>query len=250
VIADHRTTVRHDRAECTCGWRSVPVFTGASRFATWHRDAVGETIRNPYLHAYLAPVSAAEIDAIGEHGSEFFAARARRDRLTAEYAWAIPTERVVRKLAELSPICDLGCGTGYWAKLLADVGADVLAIDAHPPLEGTNHWHRSSARLTRQAIELRHFTDVVRGDAATFDVPSDRALMLCWPPYKGGMGTQALARYHGDHVIYVGEGDGGCTGDDAFHAALDAQWDLIAEYEIPQWDGVHDGVHVYARRSA
>lgn len=245
---DHCTTVQRDRAACTCGWRSPSSFFCASRFATWHNLAVGETIDNPYLRAFLSPPTTAEIDACLGH--EFLATRMRRDRLTSEYAWAIPTEISVRRLAELSPICDLGCGTGYWAKLLADVGAAVLAVDACPPLEGDNHHHREVAGLSRQKVVLRHFTDVVKGDARSFVVPADHALMLCWPPYNSPMATWAIDRYRGDRVIYIGEGAYGCTADAAFHERLDKHWDLTATYEIPQWDGLHDEIFVYARRSS
>jgi hypothetical protein len=74
--------------------------------------------------------------------------------------------------------------------------------------------------------------------------------MLCWPPYADGMAQQALARYGGARVIYIGEDEGGCTGDDDFHAALAEQWKLTASYEIPQWDGLHDDVRVYVRRAS
>ena len=230
----HCTTVLGGQAECTCGWRSMQSFFDAHRLAAWHRLAVGEVINNPYLREFLAPATSAECD-----GSGFVGALMRRERLVAEYAWAIPTEIVVRRLAEFSPICDLGCGTGYWAKLLVDVGAEVIAVDARPPLEGHNHCHRSAA-----------FADILRSDAATFDVPPGHALMLCWPPYSNDMAAQAITRYRGDRVIYVGEGLGGCTGDDTFHEMLAAHWNQVARYEIPQWDAVHDAVRVYARRSS
>jgi len=244
----HRTIIQEDHVTCTCGWHSPHVFGDSSSFATWHQRAIGETLDNPYLQAFLAPSTEAELHALGPYGLEHNVLWARRDRLVAEYAWAIPTESVLRKLAELSPICDLGCGTGYWAKLLRDVGADVLAVDANPPLEGTNHWHRRKAGILGQPVGIRHFLDVVKGDAATFDVPSEQTLMLCWPPYNNRMAEQALSRYRGARVIYIGESEGGCTGDDDFHGTLAAQWNLDASYEIPQWEGLHDDVRVYVRR--
>lgn len=73
--------------------------------------------------------------------------------------------------------------------------------------------------------------------------------MLCWPPYDAEMATRALARYKGSCVIYIGEGAGGCTGDDDFHAELAAKWNLATSCEIPQWDGLHDEVFVYVRSS-
>lgn len=242
----HDTAVETDgRASCTCGWRSPPVFFDAVEIATWHRLSIDATIDNPLLDAFLAPVTAVEIDAVG---SEYTAHRVRRDQLCAEYAWAIPTEPVIYSLAELSPICDLGCGTGYWARLLQKAGAEVLAVDVRPPLGGKNHYHSSKAGISRIPATIRHFVDVVRGDAADFVVPTSHALMLCWPPYNQPMAATALARYRGDRVIYVGENGDGCTADDAFHAALKAQWSEIAYYAIPQWPGIHDAVYVYERR--
>jgi SAM-dependent methyltransferase len=238
-------------AECTCGWRSPSTFFGdAEQLATWHRLAVGETIDNPYLRAFLSPITSAELQTLGMLRSELLsdclAGRARRDRLTAQYAWAIPTEIVIRKLAELSPICELGCGTGYWAKLLGEVGARMIAVEPRPPLSGDNHWHRNNAGLSKQLVEIRHFVELTRGNAQTFDVPQDHALMLCWPPYNDDTAAVALDRYRGQTVIYIGE-HGGCTGDDVFHEALDAKWALEARYEIPQWEGLHDAVFVYRR---
>jgi hypothetical protein len=42
----------------------------------------------------------------------------------------ISTVSVLQRITELSPICAFGCGTGYWTKLLRDVRAVVLAVDA------------------------------------------------------------------------------------------------------------------------
>lgn len=88
----HGTQVRDGRAECTCGWRSPPVFGDPGPFATWHRLAIGETIDNPYLRAFLAPITKPEVATLGDHGSEYLAAHVRRNRLAAEYAWAIPKQ--------------------------------------------------------------------------------------------------------------------------------------------------------------
>jgi len=255
----HCTAVRRDEAyhsyaDCTCGWRSPHVFIkDAESYAMYHRYSVGETIDNPYLHAFLDPVTDAEIelvsrssDGLSRHLADHLALMLRRDRLTAQYAWAIPTENVVRRIADLSPICDLGCGTGYWAKLLSDIGARVIAVDSSPPLTGNNHWHRQETGLYRQPVQIQHFIDIVPCDARTYDVPADHALMLCWPPFGDDMAAVALDRYRGDNVVYIGEHDG-CTGDEKFHEALAERWQLTACYEIPQWNGLHDDVHVYRR---
>lgn len=167
-----------------------------------------------------------------------------RDRLTRQYAWAIPTEPVIQALRAYAPICDLGCGTGYWAYLLALDGTRVLAVDPAPPATGTNHWHPTH-RFSDHAI--RHHHDIVEGNAATFDVPPDHTLMLCWPPYNDPMAEIALLRYQGNTVIYIGEGPTGCTANDAFHKKLQVAWEQIEYHRIPQWAGIHDAVYVYKR---
>lgn len=209
------------------------------------RERSTRPLDNPYLDAFLAPPSEADLSQLravfGDHHfvrDSFLLSNIRRDRLTSKYAWAIPTEEAVRRIARLSPICDLGCGTGYWAHLLAQAGAKVVAVDSEPPQDGMNHWH--SARI-------QHFP-LVEEDAATYDVPRDHALMLCWPPYSDPMAVTALRRYRGSRVIYVGEGVGGYTADDSFHHAIATRWKLAELIDIPQWPGVHDRVHVYERR--
>jgi hypothetical protein len=51
------------------------------------------------------------------------------------YAWAIPDARALRILAALGPLVEVGCGKGYWARLLRDYGVDVVAYDIAPPPE-------------------------------------------------------------------------------------------------------------------
>ncbi|CAM9829753.1 unnamed protein product [Choristocarpus tenellus] len=51
------------------------------------------------------------------------------DLLSLRYAWAIPDERALRIIGHFGPIVEVGCGLGYWARLLRDRGVDVTAYD-------------------------------------------------------------------------------------------------------------------------
>lgn len=156
-----------------------------------------------------------------------------REDMVKSYAWAIPSTRVIYALAKLSPIIEVGAGTGYWAWMLRQAGADVLATDKPEPeqIDATKRW-----------------TDVVSVDGveAAAQHP-DRTLFICWPTYDDAWSDRALAAYRGSRLIYIGEGHGGCTATDAFHDMLDAQWTEVADYDIPQWQGIHDRVRVYRR---
>jgi hypothetical protein len=170
---------------------------------------------------------------------------------TRKYAWAIPNNVALTALAGLSPIVEVGAGTGYWASLLTEHGADVLAYDIVLPGE-ENHWHSD-------ATNLWHPIQV--GPSEVAGEHPDRTLFLSWPPYcpdenircspppEGAEGWRedtieagtykstwwkkenttpdmalaALLAYEqagGQWVVYIGEGSGGCTAGDVFHERL------------------------------
>lgn len=231
--------------------------TVAAKRSRSPRERTTIRLDNPYLAEVQSPPSAEEmLDLRGKFGDRFvdtmsdlsstlgnFFSNVRRERLTSKYAWAIPTEEAVRRITKLSPICDLGCGTGYWAYLLGQLGAKVVAVDSNPPLGGANDYHHA------RKSTLHHWVPVVRGSASTFVVPRSHALMLCWPPYSTSMASVALRRYRGSRLIYIGEGMDGCTGDDAFHRAIAKNWKLCEMIDLPNWPGLHDRVFIYERKS-
>lgn len=72
---------------------------------------------------------------------------------------------------------------------------------------------------------------------------------MVWPPYATSMAFDTLNNFKGNLLIYVGEGYGGCTGDDAFHEKLEEEWDLSEEVEIPQWAGINDSLQILCRKN-
>jgi len=60
------------------------------------------------------------------------------------------------------------------------------------------------------------------------------------------MASDTLRQFRGDTLIYIGEGEGGCTADDMFFDRLD-EWKHIETIDIPQWDGIYDRLSVYQR---
>jgi hypothetical protein len=170
-----------------------------------------------------------------DFGMRFSAYRARR-HLVSRYAFAIPDAAALEAIARYGPILQLGAGTGYWAWLLRRDGVDILPVDLCPPSGGQNEW-----------FTMRHeFVPVHVGDVNVAAAHPERALFLCWPPMTE-MAADALHHYRGDHVIYIGEGTGGCTASEAFFATLERDWREAMTVAIPQWDGIHDYLTVYQR---
>jgi hypothetical protein len=154
-----------------------------------------------------------------------------RHRAVENYAWAVPDERAINVIAKHSPLIEIGAGTGYWAWLLRQRGADILAYDKRGENEVVIQW-----------------TEVLKGTPTELQHHPDRTLFLCWPPYDDAMAYDCLVAYQGRCLIYVGEGAGGCTGDEAFHDELERGWEETEEYNIPQHWGMHDRLTIWRRK--
>jgi hypothetical protein len=187
------------------------------------------------------------------------------ERLTARFAFAIPTDLALAVIADWSPngVVELGAGTGYWASLLAALGVDVVAYDRAPPGSPDNRWFHSSTP----------WFPVAQGDESIVARHADRTLLLVWPTRDEVWAADALDRFHsagGDTVVVVGEASGGRTGDARFHTLLgesdgclacrygvldvactcgiEPAWSEIDRVVLPHWPGQHDDLHVYRRR--
>jgi len=155
-----------------------------------------------------------------------------RKYMVGKYAWAIPNERAIKMLVELGPIVEVGAGIGYWAHLVTEAGGDIRAYD-------------SLVKTYKESCKDPWFP-VKRGGVEKARMKG-RNLFLCWPPYSEKMATRCLENCTGQYVIYVGEGEGGCTGDEDFHEHLDKHFKMVTEFAIPQWWGLHDDFQVWER---
>lgn len=173
---------------------------------------------------------------VGGLGLDAIRAGARfHDLARDRYAYAVPDDAALDAIAACGPIVEIGAGLGYWAALLRARGVDVVAFDDFS-------WNIGAGSPPWTKVEMGG-TSAVRGHG-------HRALLLCWPPYSHSMARHALALYEGGTVIYVGEGEEGCTGDEAFHEKLERHWRVVRAVAIPQLPYVHDRLWVYRRRAA
>lgn len=157
-----------------------------------------------------------------------------RDVLTKRYAWAIPDERALAALAALSPIVELGAGSGYWTYELRKRGAVVAPYDINPyPLfNGYISWSWVAVAKGGAEKAMRHH--------------AERTLFICWPNGHEDF-ARAVELHRGDHVVLIGEGTaGGCTGSEALDEALSI-YEEIETIRIPRWMGLHDYLMVFRR---
>lgn len=173
----------------------------------------------------------AHLDNIEKHLEPYTARR----ELVLKYAWAVPDDAALDTIKRYSPrgVVEIGAGTGYWAGLLRERGVEVAAYDRHPYRSG----HADGC-----------WSQVKRGGPYMASFHPMKTLFLSWPPYADTMASRCLDTYAGNTLAYIGEGPGGCTGDDDFHHKLETEWDVITEIGIPQWEGIHDRLSIYHRK--
>lgn len=169
--------------------------------------------------------------------------RCDRGELTSIYAWTVSDPATVAFVREHAGpmVVDPLAGSGWWAHLLDQAGITVLASDLNPP-DGTeaNHWHRSSTHAR-----------VGQADAADAVAlaPATATLLLSWPPYDSDIGARIVEAYRGDRIVYIGEGWGGCCGDDRMFELFERGWVQVAEHRPVQFYGIHDYVTIYQRKA-
>ena len=161
-----------------------------------------------------------------------------RAALVRKYAWAIPCEAALTALSQRAPLVEIGAGLGYWAWLLRKQGVDIIAYDHAAPT--------ATGDANRDGNEL--WTAVLHGTPAVLEQHADRALFLCWPDYDSPMAADCLKQYRGQTVVFVGESEGGCTGNYAFFQLLERDWEHEQAVELPQFEGLHDYLSVYVRK--
>lgn len=199
---------------------------------------------NPYWDALQPHVRSPEfeheppyVERWSSDGSEVYL---DRRPFTREYSWTITDPDSVGFVVGYAEagLVDPMAGTGYWAYVLGQEGVDVVCYDESPGED--NPWHIDKL-----------WVPVTRMDGAEAVAKHpDRTLLLSWPPYNEPDGDEVLAAYAGDRVIFMGEGEGGATGDDDLFTRLDAEWQWCEEHMPIRWYGLYDRIAVYERRPA
>lgn len=263
-----------------------PLYDSWRFFARWGMPRLSAVIADGDLDEYDWYVDRDRRDSIRVAGTTLGRIVAvegskARHRACNRWSWAVPAPEAVTAIAALGPIVEIGAGTGYWARLLTDAGADVVAYDHAPPElhPDLDEWERRRDRFIEPKNQWHPHAStwfpIIEGDTGAAADHPDRTLLLCWPPYDSPMGFDAASAYldaGGRRIVYIGEPPGGCTGDMALHQMLGlnvwcdrceypslydddpdgpehtcgavARCQVVDEISIPQWDGLHDQVWV------
>lgn len=171
----------------------------------------------------------------------------RRWPFVSRFGFAVPSREAIGAIRDFAGgglILDVGSGAALWPFLLRSCGANVVATD--PEFDGLSVCDTMEYLPLKIAVPFLSVERLEARQALAKYQPE--VLMFIWPCYESSWPYEALKLYHGAKVVYVGEGEGGCTANDDFHRALADHWTIQQEVAIPRWFGIHDSVRLYTRK--
>ena len=140
-------------------------------------------------------------------------------------------------------VMEMGGGSGIFTSELLKRGIDITMWDLEEP----------TYNFTLSFVDQVMVIDDLHKDIVNHNPD---VILLIWPDYDTSYGLEVAkaALDTNATILYLGEGYGGCTGDDDFHELLAT--DFIGgrceslEDTYDAWFGIHDVWHMYTTKGA
>lgn len=167
-----------------------------------------------------------------KHGFSYdFDMECLRAPFTKFFSWHIPTKELVEEIISYGKVAEVMAGEGYLANLIAGAGGTIRATD-------NGAWDYTGKWFTIEKSEA----------AIAAHVQDYQILVVAWPHYSQSDGGLLKHIHSGQHLCFIGEGDGGCTGTPDFHETLSIDFEYIKTIAIPQWPGLHDDATFWRKK--
>lgn len=165
-----------------------------------------------------------------------------RQELRTKYAHSIPNIDAIKEICKYSPICEVGSGTGYWAKIIDEHGGQISCIETK---------EKCYYELEEKSIYYpSQFVDKI---SEYKEIPKDHSLLMIFPPSSSaGDGSEDMAynylkNYQGNTLLYVGENSYGSNGTEDFFDLVRKNYELTKEVAIPRFPEIYDQLWVFKR---
>lgn len=163
-----------------------------------------------------------------------------RRKLVGQYAWSIISDEFIQAIKACGvDVLSVGAGSGYNEHLMSNAGISVVVTDPFPV--GKNKFFADDCKIWSDTFHAMNAVDAIR-------YFSGHSLFMSWPAYAEDWPVEALMEYKGDLFFYIGEGCGGCCANDEFFEYLHEEFEMVKQYDIPQWYGIHDYAAIYRRK--
>jgi hypothetical protein len=162
----------------------------------------------------------------------------KRDNFRSGTSWHLPSQNIIDSIVKYGPILSVGAGFGYTESLAKSQGADIISTDISPDKD--NKWcHKGKYHCEVEKLSA----------IEAIQKYPDRNVFMAWPPYDHPMAYEVVSEMKiGNYLIYIGEGHGGCTGDDRFFENLYEEFEEIEEVDMASWWGINDYCAVYRKK--
>lgn len=167
-----------------------------------------------------------------------------RENNVKYFGYPLLTKEVIEEVVKFiggRRVLEVGCGSGFLAKLLQNAGVNVIATD--------NNWRNSLYNDKSNLFYQKLFTDVEELDAiSAIDKYKEDVdiVLMSWPAYESPMAYEVLKLLIelDKPLIYIGEWWGGCNADDDFFELIDERCYTrnISKSYIPYY-GIYDNIY-------
>jgi len=127
---------------------------------------------------------------------------------------------------------EINCGKGFWTYCLRLLGCDILATDL---------FTQYSSWVTVEQLDAVSAVEKYNGE---------RSVLLCsWPDIGKEYAYEAISRFTGDTIIYIGENKDGCCATDSFFDYLTQNYQkLEIKNTLQHWPFLNDCLSIYKKK--
>ena len=190
-------------------------------------------------------------EASKEKNSQGISAHMARMEYTMSISWMIFDRRTINwivsflKRYSISEVFEIGAGNGLTSALMN-----------HPETQEKHsfNWWATDPMLGHGSSPEKQYSKVEELDASQAVSkygPTSQMMTSIWPSYNESWAGDAIKQFrllpcnNERFVLYGGESEGGCTGDDAMFEEFDNHWRIVGKFYCPQWWGIHDYLTLY-----
>ena len=165
-----------------------------------------------------------------------------RSSYIEEFGWAVPDQKACEGIVSNTSGDILSIGSGVAAY---EFGMQPMLASLERAITCSDIEHQQ-----RTFMPVKKMSSV---DAVKKFGPEHETCFFSWPAYRNPHTVRALKSRPEPfpYLVYIGEGEDGCTGDDELHEYLRQMYSCIENIYIPQWggcSGLHDWVQIFKRK--
>lgn len=158
-----------------------------------------------------------------------------QERYREIYGWSIIDEHSLELIKNHiigKKTLEISCGKGFWTYCLRLLGCDIIATDL---------FTQESSWITVEELDAVSAVKKYNGECSV--------LFCSWPDYEKEYAYEAVSKFTGDTIIYIGEGKYGSCATKSFFDYIDQYYKkLEIENTLQSWPFVNDSLSIFNKK--